>query len=158
MLITKKIEIDAGHRVFNHKSKCFSPHGHRYVIEVGIDDKLIKRPGTSSEGMVMDFGDIKEILMAEIDAKFDHSFIIYEKDYLMRYMFIDSLKITVDKELFRNTIPYYNELIKQVHNARPFKIVIVNFIPTAENLAKYWYKILRLQLQKKRIKIAYVRV
>ena len=41
MLITKEIEIDAAHRVPNHKSKCRTFHGHRYRIEVGVDDKVI---------------------------------------------------------------------------------------------------------------------
>ena len=61
MLITKQIEIDMAHRVPNHKSKCHNLHGHRYKIEVGVDDKLITRKGSSSEGMVIDFGDLKDI-------------------------------------------------------------------------------------------------
>ena len=162
MLITKKIEIDAGHRVYNHKSKCFSPHGHRYVIEVGVDDKLIRRAGTSSEGMVMDFGDIKEILMEEIDGKFDHSFIIFEKDYLMKFLLIDCVKLLKDgklKGIAYSNISDYNRIMAQLSmNGRALKVVLVNFIPTAENLAKHWYKVLRVRLQKKNIKIAYVKV
>ena len=57
MLITKCLEIDMGHRVPNHKSKCATPHGHRYKIEVGVDDKVIDTKGVSDEGMVIDFGD-----------------------------------------------------------------------------------------------------
>lgn len=82
MLITKTIEIDMGHRVPNHKSKCRNLHGHRYSIEVGVDDILISAPGSSSEGMVMDFGDLKEVMMSVLDKGFDHGFVMYSRDIL----------------------------------------------------------------------------
>ena len=32
--ITRRLEFDAGHRVYQHESKCNHVHGHRYVVEV----------------------------------------------------------------------------------------------------------------------------
>ena len=133
MLVTKQIEIDMGHRVLNHKSKCKHMHGHRYVIELGVDDKLITTEGISDEGMVIDFGDLKSILMSEIDARFDHKFIMYEKDWKL--------------------IDRFNEIEKDF-----FGIVLVNFIPTAENLAKHWYELIKSKLQERNIAIKYVKV
>lgn len=132
MLITKTIEIDMGHRVPNHKSKCRNLHGHRYKIEVGVDDKVITMPDVSSEGMVIDFGDLKEIMMKEIDDKYDHAFCICSGD----------------------------DLYVDFHNYREngMKIIFVDFIPTAENLAKHWFKLLKQKLDKKRIAISHVKV
>ncbi|MEE8246777.1 MAG: 6-carboxytetrahydropterin synthase, partial [Alphaproteobacteria bacterium] len=31
--VTRRLEIDAGHRVMTHGSKCRHLHGHRYVVE-----------------------------------------------------------------------------------------------------------------------------
>ncbi len=132
MLITKEIEIDMGHRVPNHKSKCKNIHGHRYKIEVGVDDKVITTKGTSDEGMVIDYGDLKEVMMEIIDTPFDHSFTVYHDD-----------------EFFE----IYWQLFRQNQ-----KINFVNFIPTAENLAKYWYELLKEELLNKNIKIAHVKV
>ena len=133
MLITKTIEIDMGHLVTNHKSKCRNIHGHRYKIEVGVNDKVIIEEGASDEGMVIDFGDLKEIMMEVLDKGFDHGFVLWTKDPLFND-WIDS--------------PLYDGL----------KIICVNFVPTAENLAKYWFELLLPKLNERKIKLQYVKI
>lgn len=132
MRVTKTIEIDAGHRVPNHKSKCKSPHGHRYVITLCVDDRVIQEKGSSDEGMVIDFSDLKEILNEKIDAVYDHSFIIHKEDSLL---------------------PMFEEM-----KAMGLKVNIVDFVPTAENLAKHWFKVLKVELKKRNIRISFVKV
>lgn len=132
MIVTKEIEIDMGHRVPNHKSKCRNLHGHRYKIEVGVDGNVITEKGSSDEGMVIDFGDLKEVMMQTIDAKYDHSFTIYEDD------------------AFR---PTFNDFVTQGQ-----KIHFVPFVPTAENLAKHWFEELEYELKDRKIQIEYIRV
>lgn len=130
MLVTKYIEIDLGHRVTNHKSKCSSLHGHRYKIEAGVDDKVIDTKGISDEGMVIDFGDLKSMLMEVIDRRYDHGFVLWSGDPM-----VDS--ISQDKAT---------------------KFVIVDFIPTAENLAKHWFELMQPRLKERGIKLKYIRV
>jgi len=132
MLVTKQIEIDMGHRVPNHKSKCRSPHGHRYKIEVGVDDKLISDNKASDYAMVIDFGDLKEIMMQEIDAVYDHSYTLWEKDE--------------DKALW------------MAWKDRGYKVNLTQEPPTAEFLAVLWYHILKEKLEERKIKIAHVTV
>ncbi|HLC54743.1 MAG TPA: 6-carboxytetrahydropterin synthase [Candidatus Nanoarchaeia archaeon] len=132
MLITKKIEIDMGHRVPNHKSKCKNIHGHRYVIEAGVEGEIIGQKGSNGEGMVIDFGDLKEIMLHNIDEVFDHSLTVYGEDEFK---------------------PLFEEL-----KTRGQKINYVNFIPTAENLAKHWFELLDQKLIQRKIKIKFVRV
>lgn len=133
MLVTKTIEIDMGHRVPNHASKCKNFHGHRYKIEVGVNDKVITKMGASNEGMVIDFGDLKEIMMSEIDERFDHGFLMYKYDE-------------------------FAHEFKQIRDQANMKILFSEFIPTAENLAEYWYKQLDKRLTDRNIKICYVKV
>ena len=133
MLISKTIEIDMGHRVPNHKSKCRNLHGHRYKIEVGVDDKVIDTKGSSDEGMVIDFGDLKEIMMKNIDEVFDHSFMM-----------------SIEDELY----PIFVDIKKEFEQ----KINFVHFIPTVENIAKYFYEILELELEKKKIKLHHIKI
>lgn len=133
MLVTKELQIDAGHRVLNHKSKCKHIHGHRYRIELGVDDKVVITPGASDEGMVIDYGDLKKVLQSEIEDKFDHKFIIYREDWKLVDRFSD-----IEKEYFG--------------------VVVVDFIPTAENLAKRWYYDLKAKLDEYKIKIKFVKV
>lgn len=151
MLITKRIGIDMGHRVPNHQSKCRHFHGHRYSIEVGVDDKIISTPGTPDEGMVIDFGDLKQIMMEEIDAKFDHGFCMWKND--MYAPVFQELKDGYNFE-FQDGREWRTEVTD-----KPFqKIIFVDFIPTAENLAKHWYELIKPKLAERKIKIKHVKV
>lgn len=133
MLITKFIEIDMGHRVTNHKSKCRNFHGHRYKIMAGVDDKVIATKGASDEGMVIDFGDLKEILMEKIDTVYDHGFVLYKDDP-------------------------YADTFSQIGREDKQRITLVDFVPTAENLAKHWFEIVEKPLQERGIKLRFIKV
>lgn len=80
MEITRRIEFDAGHRVPGHVTaggqpgKCASPHGHRYRLEVTVDGEI------PADGMVIDFGIVKQVLMEHVDGRFDHAMIVWEQD------------------------------------------------------------------------------
>ena len=84
MLVTKQFEWCMGHRVLNHKSKCKNLHGHHYRAEVTLSGDLVSREGNSSEGMVIDFGDIKEVFMKHIHEILDHGFMVWEKDQSLK--------------------------------------------------------------------------
>ena len=136
-----------GHRVMNHKSKCKSLHGHRYKIEVGVNDEVITTKGSSDEGMVLDFGDLKKILVEEIDLEYDHGFIISKEDtQLMKSFGVELVQEFEDNGRFINL------------NDLEVKIIVVDFIPTAENLAKHWFKILKKRLSKLNIALEFVKV
>jgi 6-pyruvoyltetrahydropterin/6-carboxytetrahydropterin synthase len=59
MIITSRMEFDAGHRIPNHKSTCRNLHGHRYAIEVSLSGEIIQQEDQSDYGMVLDFKDAK---------------------------------------------------------------------------------------------------
>ena len=114
--VTKIIEWDMGHRVPNHKSKCRNPHGHRYRAEVTCGGPIIDNEGASDEGMVMDFSDIKAVITEKIHDVLDHGFMIYDKDEIMY------------------------KLLKEEANDKEgcdFRLIVVPFIPTAENLVRW---------------------
>jgi 6-pyruvoyltetrahydropterin/6-carboxytetrahydropterin synthase len=113
MIIVKQIEWDMGHRVMNHNSKCKNVHGHRYKIEISLKGDLIAKSGDSSEGMVIDFADIKKIAMEHVHDVLDHGFMVWDKDEILM-------------DLFRN----HPDL----------KHIVVPFTPTAENIAKWVFE------------------
>ena len=75
--IRRSIEIDAGHRVPGHAGKCKNLHGHRYRFEVLVAGSA--RP----DGMVLDFGFLKDLMVECVDAPFDHGLVIWEGDPLL---------------------------------------------------------------------------
>ena len=116
MLITRRLEFDAGHRIPNHTSQCKHLHGHRYALEITLSGDIITAEGQSEQGMVMDFSDIKRIANEKLVDAWDHAFLVYRGD-----------KLVTD---FLATIPNH-------------KTVILDVIPTAENLAQSAFDILK---------------
>ena len=116
MKIGKVIQWDMGHRVLNHRSICKGLHGHRYKAEICVEGGLIQKPGTSEEGMVIDFADIKKIAQKYIQKELDHAFMVWDKD---------------------------KELLEFFKHSKGHKPVIVSFTPTAENVAVYIFHILK---------------
>jgi 6-pyruvoyltetrahydropterin/6-carboxytetrahydropterin synthase len=113
--ITRKLEFDAGHRIPDHKSQCRNLHGHRYSLEITLQGAVISEEGSSDNGMIMDFSDVKALANKHLVDLWDHAFIAYEKD-------------TVVLE-FLNSIPGH-------------KTVVIDSIPTVENLAQAAFNIL----------------
>jgi len=115
MLITRRLEFDAGHRIPNHNSQCKHLHGHRYAIEITLSGEIITGDGQSEQGMVMDFSDVKRIAKEKLVDAWDHAFLVYCGD-----------KVVCD---FLATLPNH-------------KTIILDVVPTAENLAQTAFDIL----------------
>ena len=116
MEITTRMEFDSGHRIPNHKSSCKNLHGHRYAIEVTLKGDIIDKENDSDYGMVMDFKDAKELIRKTIVEPWDHAFLVYEKDL---------------------------EVIHFLNSLKGHKTVILDKVPTAENMALIAFNLLK---------------
>lgn len=114
--ITRKLEFDAGHRIPYHKSQCRNLHGHRYTLEITLVGEVIEEEGSSDNGMIMDFSDVKALAKTHLVDIWDHAFLVYAKDTAVRS--------------FLATIPDH-------------KTVVIDKIPTVENLARTAFDTLR---------------
>jgi len=112
--ITRKLEFDAGHRVPLHESKCKTPHGHRYVVEV-----TVTAPRLTEEGFVIDFGKVKSIVGGWIDDNLDHTMIYQKGDILMEAM--------------------RDECYVQDGDGTLREWYVLPYPPTAENLARHLF-------------------
>lgn len=115
MLITRRLEFDAGHRIPNHTSQCKHLHGHRYAIEITLSGNVITAEGQSEQGMVMDFSDVKRIAKEQLVNAWDHAFLVYRGD-----------KVVCN---FLATLPDH-------------KTIVLEVVPTVENLAQIAFDIL----------------
>ena len=106
--------FDSAHFLKGYNGKCANIHGHRWTIEVQAGSKTLVDSG-EKRGMVIDFGDLKKEVRALADS-FDHALIV-EKD---------SLKPKTTQAL----------------SEEGFRIIEVEFRPTAENFARYFYDVL----------------
>lgn len=69
MLLAKDFTFDAAHNLVNYHGKCERLHGHTYKLRVVVE-------GTpDSEGMIIDFIELKAIVKEKILSRLDHSYI-----------------------------------------------------------------------------------
>jgi 6-pyruvoyltetrahydropterin/6-carboxytetrahydropterin synthase len=115
MLITRRLEFDAGHRIPDHASQCRHLHGHRYTIEVTLSGEIIEREGDAANGMVMDFSEVKSIARQQVVDAWDHAFLVHAAD-----------RAVVE---FLGSLPGH-------------KTVVLDRVPTAENLARIAFDLL----------------
>lgn len=64
-IVWRRFTLSASHCLPGHP-KCGQMHGHNYVIELGIEGPVI-------DGMVVDFGSLKDIFVAVIEKRYDHT-------------------------------------------------------------------------------------
>lgn len=115
VIITRRLEFDAGHRIPDHRSLCKNLHGHRYALEITVSGDVARLDGDPRNGMVLDFSEVKTLARELVVDRWDHSFLVYSGDVLV-----------VD---FLRSIPDH-------------KTVVLDVVPTAENLAQKAFDIL----------------
>lgn len=131
--IMREIGIDMGHRVSLHGSKCRNVHGHRYRIQAEIEGKLAQ--GGEQDGMVLDFGFLKNDMLTFIDARCDHKLCLWVKDPLASFLFGPLYREAEQGVKFTG---WFSEFIDHVG-----AVILIPSTPTAENLAELWFKWLR---------------
>lgn len=63
--VIKRIEISAAHRLsLSYPSKCENLHGHNWIVTVHCRSKEL-----NSDGMVLDFSRIKEVVKGKLDHR-----------------------------------------------------------------------------------------
>lgn len=105
--VTREFTFEMAHVLRNYDGPCRNVHGHSYRLFVTISGVPVNDKNNPKNGMVMDFTDLKTIIIREIVNVFDHAAVV-SKDF-------DNEKIKMFKETFGNT-------------------VIVDYQPTCENL------------------------
>jgi 6-pyruvoyltetrahydropterin/6-carboxytetrahydropterin synthase len=89
-------------------------HGHRYRFEAEIEGDIVTESGVSEEGMLIDFSDVSAILKQYVHDVVDHAFVVFSGD-----------------EKGRAACAAMGD---------EHRTVVVPFIPTAENLAKWAFE------------------
>jgi len=119
--ITRRLEFDAGHRIPNHGGQCKHLHGHRYAIEITLSGQIADHPGKADDGMVLDFGDIKRLANQHVVEPWDHAFLVAKED---------------------------EGLVAFLASLPDHKTVVMEHVPTVENLANAAFAILQPVFEK----------
>jgi len=105
--VTREFTFEMAHVLWNYDGPCRNVHGHSYRLFVTISGVPVNDIANPKNGMVMDFTDLKNIVMKEIVNVFDHA-------------------VTVSRDFDRDKM----EMLGQTFG----NTVIVDYQPTCENL------------------------
>ena len=76
--VTKTIDFCYGHRLLDYNGKCRHLHGHNGLLEVDVEtDHLDKL------GMVVDFGDVRDVVKDWVDENLDHRMLLCKRDAII---------------------------------------------------------------------------
>lgn len=115
--VTKILRFDAAHILTNHCGLCRNLHGHTYRVDI-----TVAQADNSTDDMVIDFKELKTIATKLICDRFDHSFI------------------------YNRTSAGESEIAAVVER-HGMRTVALEFRSTAENLAKYFYDLLKVEIR-----------
>lgn len=104
------------HTLYEYDGLCRNIHGHSYYLEVTVTGKPRNEPGHPKDGMVVDFGELKNLVKTNIVNVFDHALVVNH---------------LVPEE--------QKELLQKVTS----RVIVVGFQPTSENLVVYIASILQ---------------
>lgn len=106
--ITKQFNFETGHALYGYDGKCRNVHGHSYKLSVTVIGTPITDTSHVKLGMVIDFGDLKKIVMEEIVDQFDHA------------------------TVFNKNTPHI-DLAKELMD-RGHSVILADYQPTSENM------------------------
>ncbi|OFX42471.1 MAG: 6-carboxytetrahydropterin synthase QueD [Bacteroidetes bacterium GWA2_30_7] len=89
--VTKEFNFEMAHALWNYDGKCRNVHGHSYKLFVTVIGTPINDESSTKYGMVIDFGDLKQIVNEEIIAKYDHCLVLSEKSPFDKLKEIDQM-------------------------------------------------------------------
>jgi len=69
VLVSKEFTFDAAHHLHCYEGKCKNLHGHTYRVIFGLSGY------TDERGLMIDFGDIKNIWKEKIEIYLDHRYL-----------------------------------------------------------------------------------
>ena len=117
--VTKRFHFEMAHTLYEYNGLCRNIHGHSYNLEITIAGEPRNEPRHPKDGMVIDFGELKEIVKRHIVSRFDHA------------LMVSRLVPDEQKKLLEQTTT---------------RLIIVDFQPTTENIVAYIAHILQQHL------------
>ena len=120
--------FDSAHFLSGYEGKCSNIHGHRWKLEVTVQNETLEQTG-QMRGMLVDFGQLKDDIK-KIADEFDHSFIIEEgtlREEEFRMIFVHF------RPTAENFAKYFYDRVKE----NGYDVKLVKVYETPNNMAAY---------------------
>lgn len=129
--VSKELRWEGAHRLLDHGGACAQIHGHSFRLRVTVGSHSL-----DSTGLSMEFGAIKKPLQDFIDSWLDHMLLLHKDDPI-----IDAIVSAMIPTQKKGGHKIYEQL-------RPVEAGIhrLDFNPTSENMAKYFWDFVNKRL------------
>ena len=128
--VMKEVHFCYGHRLLRYNGKCRFLHGHNARVQIELAaDRCDRR------GMVVDFGDIEDVLEKWLDKNLDHKMLLNREDSLIAQF--KRLKQPVYVMDENPTAEAIAKLIYRVARKQGFPVVEVRLWETPSSYASY---------------------
>jgi len=129
--VTKRIDFCYGHRLLKYDGKCKYLHGHNGLLEIDIVAESL-----DSRGMVIDFGDIKDVVKGWIDANMDHRMILNKEDPIIKVLtdLREPVYVMDQNPTAENIVKHIHEEVQKVG----LNIIEIRFWETPDSFATYY--------------------
>jgi len=112
--ITKEFQFEMAHALLGYDGPCKNIHGHSYQLKVTVKGKVKENTSDSDEGMVIDFGIVKNIVNEQVVHPYDHSLVLNQKMKIdkTQFEFMEKLILLPFQPTCENLLVHYAALIK----------------------------------------------
>lgn len=117
--ITKEFKFEMAHALKDYIGPCKNIHGHSYELFVTVKGEPVNKPGSSDNGMVIDFKLLKSIVRENIIELYDHALVLH-----------------------KDSAALINNESRELYG----KLVTVDYQPTSENLLIDFAEVLKQKL------------
>lgn len=121
--LTKEFTFEMAHALPAYEGKCHNIHGHSYKLFVTVEGMPLRQQGASTDGMVLDFGRLKQLVNEAVVEPFDHALLLP--------------RLNGQKEQTQTMLPQESDL-----GGYAAKLLYIDFQPTTENLLLYFADLL----------------
>jgi len=129
------------HALYEYDGICRNIHGHTYHLEVTLLGETKTNPGHPKDGMVMDFGQLKELVKNKIIQQFDHALVVnalFPKDHLEAFKKATQRLIVLDfQPTTENLVVHFSEILQQAFPSN-VSLYSMRLYETANSYAE-WY-------------------
>ncbi len=138
--VTKQYDFEMAHALKGYDGPCKHIHGHSYKLFVTVIGEPIGDKGNNKLGMIIDFGDLKKIVKAEIVDVFDHALVLSNDSMLdcitMSEMIGNTLYVDYQPTCENFVVDFADRIKKCLSNE--LKLFSIKLYETATSYAE-WY-------------------
>ncbi|MCD6332009.1 MAG: 6-carboxytetrahydropterin synthase [Bacteroidales bacterium] len=115
--VTKIFRFEMAHALWGYDGLCKNIHGHSYILKVTVTGTPIDDITDSKSGMVIDFGDLKNVVNNQIVEVYDHALVLNNRAPVENF---DGIEEMFDRKIWcdfqptaENLVIHFADLLKK---------------------------------------------